>query len=321
MKRTWLLGIPFLLTSFYSCDQKDIVADSKSEEVEKVLVTIRQMEAEDIFSRLSANENASTYLWELNDTVGIFPSKGGQVEFPIEGEAAGQSYANFDGGGWALRRGYTYSAYYPYNFYNRNIEAVPISYLGQVFDAHYKKDEREHLRNYLYFASVPTSTEGNSLVFNLNNVGNVLKLTLTFPAPGTYTSITVYTDAPVIPVKKTINLKDGLLTQQVMELSDRLTIDLKNVTTTTANEEVVVYMSFPSVSQGTHPLKLVAYDSQGIAYPSDITKQNGDAAYAQFSVNGFQRRFATPTLKPGFNLNVGGWENDGEDHGGTIGLP
>lgn len=316
MKRTWLLGIPFLLTSFYSCDQTDIVTDSKSEEVDKVLVKIGQMEEENALSRLSANENVSQYLWELNDTVGVFPSKGGQVEFPIEGEAAGQSYANFDGGGWALRKGYTYSAYYPYNFYNRNIEAVPISYLGQVYDAHYKKDEREHLRNYLYFASVPASTEGNLLVFNLNNVGNVLKLTLTFPTPGTYTSVTVYTDAPVIPVKKTINLKDGFLTQKTIELSDSLTIGLKNVTTTIANEEVVVYMSFPSVSQGTHPIKLVAYDSQGFPYYSDITKQNGDAAYAQFSVNGFQRRFATPTLKPGFNLNVGGWGSDDEDHGG-----
>ena len=316
MKRTWLLGIPFLLTSFYSCNQTEIVTDSKSEEVEKVLVTIGQMEEEDALSRLSANENVSQYLWELNDTVGVFPSKGGQVEFPIEGEAAGQSYANFDGGGWALRKGYTYSAYYPYNFYNRNIEAVPISYLGQVYDAHYKKDNREHLRNYLYFASVPASTEENLLVFNLNNVGNVLKLTLTFPDPGTYTSVTVYTDAPVIPVKKTINLKDGVLTQKAIELSHSLTIGLKNVTTTIANEEVVVYMSFPSVSQGTYPIKLVAYDSQGFPYLSDITKSDGTTAYAQFSVNGFQRRFATPTLKPGFNLNVGGWGNNGEDHGG-----
>lgn len=317
MKRIWLLGIPFLLTSFISCDSQDAITESSSDEVEKVLVTIGQMVEEDNSSRLSANENASEYLWQLNDTIGIFPSKGGQVEFAIEGDAAGHTFAYFDGGAWALRKGYTYSAYYPFNFKCRNIEAVPISYIGQVFDANYETDEREHLRNYLYFASTPSSTEENLLLFNMNNIGNVLKLTLTMPTPATYTSVTVYTDAEVIPVKKTLNLKDGLLTQTVVELSDRLTIGLENVKTTTANEEVVVYMSFPSVSEGTHPIKLVAYDSEGFAYPSDITKSTGELAYAQFSVNGFQRRFATPTLKEGFNINLGDWGNDGTDHGGN----
>lgn len=318
MKRTWLLGIPFLLASLYSCGPFELVTEPPSEEIEKVLITIEQMKDEDTLSRLSINEKASTYLWELNDTVGVFSSDGEQMDFPIEAAAAGQSYANFDGGRWALMKGDTYSAYYPYYSHNRNIDAVPVSYLGQVFDARYQKNEWEHLRNYLFLAAAPTSNEGNSLEFNLHNMGNVMKLTLTFPAPGTYTSVTVYTDAPVIPVRKTVNLKQGALTQTPVELSDRLTIDLKNVTTTTANEEVVVYVSFPAISQGTYPIKLVAYDSQGFAYTSTITKQNGDVAYAQFSVNGYQRRFATPTLKVGFNLTIGDWGNNGEDNGGSV---
>ena len=55
--------------------------------------------------------------WAKNDTIGIFPSKGGQVEFPIE-EGTGSKQALFDGGDWALKAGRAYAAYYPFNRWN-----------------------------------------------------------------------------------------------------------------------------------------------------------------------------------------------------------
>ena len=57
--------------------------------------------------------------WAANDTVGVFPNEGIQTCFPMI-SGVGTKNATFDGGGWALRSNYSYSAYYPFNFYNRN---------------------------------------------------------------------------------------------------------------------------------------------------------------------------------------------------------
>ena len=51
-------------------------------------------------------------VWSDKDTLGIFPTSGYQVPFPIESQA-GTKNAYFDGGGWGLMSDGTYSAYSP----------------------------------------------------------------------------------------------------------------------------------------------------------------------------------------------------------------
>lgn len=52
--------------------------------------------------------------WTAKDTVEVFPEKGAQAYFPMA-SGAGTKNATFDGEGWALKDGYTYASYYPYN--------------------------------------------------------------------------------------------------------------------------------------------------------------------------------------------------------------
>lgn len=319
MKRILFGSVPVILVTLCSCSSNDALPGTRDEEVvDKIQVMIAPMEGEETSSRLMANDDVSSYLWELNDTIGIFPTKGGQVEFVIDESGAGGTFANFDGGGWGLKTAYNYSAYYPYNFYNRDAKAVPISYLGQIYDAQAEK-ERAHLRDYMFCACAPISTDGKLLSFNLAHLGNLMKLTLTLPEATSYTSFAVYTDAKVLPVKKNINLQTGTVTETVTELSDRLTVELKNVTTTKANEEVVVWIAFPSVSEAEHPLKVVVYDRYGFAYVANILNAQGAQAYASFTANKWQRRFAAPVLGDGFQSGISGWESDGTDYGGTVG--
>lgn len=313
-----ILFFPFLLIVLTSCNSKSVSEDVNDDgAVKRILVELKQMEEEESFSRLSVvvDENI-IYSWQAKDTIGVFPQKGGQVEFPISDADAGKSSAIFDGGAWALRSEHTYSAYYPYNFYNRNVEEIPYSYLGQIRDAS-EANEWAHLRNYLYFAAPPATVTSGALSFSLSHLGALLKLTMTFPTPATYTALTIYTDAEVLPVKKTVDLTGTALIQKPVYLSDGLTVQLKNVQTTVADEEVTVWIAFPSVSEGSHPLKVVVYDEDGFAYTSDIKKNTGEAAYASFTANKWQRRFAVPTLDESFNVKIGDWEDDGIDNGGT----
>lgn len=318
MNRLILSSILVLIFAICSCDSAGTIAEpieSMNKDVNEVLVAIKPMESEDVLSRLATSDNDVVFTWELNDTIGIFPSQGGQVEFPITAESVGSSNAEFTGGGWALKADYTYSAYYPFYFYNRKATKIPISYVGQTQDG---LGNNSHLSDYVCLASGPVKVENGSLTFPLMHVGSVLRLTLTLPKATTYTSLTVYTDAKVLPVKKTINLQDAENKEEVVELSDRITLNLKNVKTTTTNEEAVFWLGFPSVSQGTHPLKVVIYDKYGFTYVGDIFKNDDTPAFASFTKNKHQKRKASPVLTEGFNFGLDGWGNDGTDYGGSV---
>lgn len=317
MKHTFMLVMLALMFIICSCSSQGTMEEADNEYVEKVYVRMDPLEEEVESSSRVVPEKVGTqlsYPWELNDTLGIFPSKGGQVEFVISEKDAGKTTAAFDGGGWALRNSYTYSAYYPFNFYNRNSKAIPFSYIGQVQTGN---NNRSHLRNYYVSTAAPTIVENNQLFFNLVHVGSILNLKLIMSEPNTYSSVTVFTEGKVIPIKKTVNLQDNELTQTVIEYSDRVSIGLKNIKTTSANDTIHVWMAFPSMAQSSYPLKVAVYDSEGFPYVANITKLNGDQAYASFTKHKWQERKAHPVLKEGFNINVGGWGNNNEDYGGS----
>ena len=66
--------------------------------------TISSFEMEDIESRISISmgkwPNFGDVVWAEGDTIGIYPSIGDQLSFPIV-EGIGKKYCEFNGGGWA----------------------------------------------------------------------------------------------------------------------------------------------------------------------------------------------------------------------------
>ena len=315
MKKILRVGFSFFLFLFVSCDSNETLLESQETNVEHVSVVLEDLKYEDASSRLALSENMTEYLWQDKDTLGIFPNVGGQVEFPITGEDVGKKFANFTGGGWALRGGYFYSAYYPYNFYNRNSRVIPISYLGQVQKGN---DNRNHLRQYMYFASAPVQVANGVLAFNLQHAGVVQRLTLTMPVAKNWSSVSVYSDTEVFPVKSTLNLQETGGPQTAISYSDRISIELNDVKTTQANQNIVVWLVFPVTTASTHPLKVMVRDSEGYAYVANVTKNDGTQALASFNKGTIQLRKASPTLQSGMNSGISGWEDSDEDYGGTL---
>lgn len=310
-----VLGIAFILSS---CTSNHLEMEVQEDGIENISVTIAEMKNEDISSRLLPNDEMSLYIWEQGDVVGIFPSAGAQLEFPVK--EYGQPKVNFDGGAWAMKRNFTYTAYYPFNFYNRNAEVVPFSYLGQEQEGN---DSKKHLSEYMFVSSQPVSTDGNTLHFEMKHAGSFLKLELTMPKARIWSSLSVFTDGDVLPTEKNINLLSASLEQTVVSYSDRITIGLKNIETTTSNENIVVWIAFPSVSEASHPLYVCVRDSEGYAYIDNLVKRNSDGtetqAYASFTANKWQRRYASPVLQQGMNSGISDWEKSDKDYGGTVG--
>ena len=318
------LGVSFWLSFFQSCSFKEEVSSPSNDGIREISVTIEAMKEETFAqSRVGVNlemvdgKEKLNYLWEVNDTIGIFPTKGGQVEFPIDA-AGGETSAQFDGGGWGLKSQYSYSAYYPFDFFNRKSTAIPFSYLGQKQNGTANL-ANEHLSDYLLLATAPITVSEGALKFNLKHQGSVIILHLKMPVAATYSSAVLYTDSKIIPVKKTINLQDQGLSQTTVELSDRLSIKLENVRTLTANEEIVLWIAFPSVSESSHNMKVVVYDQYGFTYVADVYKKDKTTiSNVVFNKATYYNRYASPVLTEGFNFGVGGWGSDGTDHGGSV---
>lgn len=304
------------LVGLCSCTQGQDMDEVSDNDVKSVEVSILPSDNE-FESRLNVTSGLK-YLWELNDTIGIFPSKGGQVEFPVTGESVGTTSAKFNGGGWALKGGYTYTAYYPFNFYNRNAGKIPFSYEGQVLQG---ADNREHLSDYALMIANPATVENSALNFSMKHVGCLLFLTLTLPDAKTYTSLDLYADSEIIPVKKYYNILEADAPETVAAYSNHLRVSLENIQTTSANQQVALWIAFPVMDQAAKTLKAVVRDSQGYVYVGDITRvQALNGSYDFYLATGRNKAYqlkASPILTDGFSGGIEDWISDGVDYGGV----
>ena len=302
------------LLGLCSCTENQIANENLNEDVKSVGIRIAEIE-EEVSSRMEVTDRME-YLWEFTDTLGIFPSKGGQVEFPITEESVSEDrkYAFFEGGGWALKGGYSYSAYNPYNFYNRDATAIPFSYEGQVQTG---TDNRTHLSKYTLLIAPPTTVQSGKIEFNLKNVGCLLRLDLTLPEAKTYKSLKLYADSDIIPVKKTFNILTSDISEKVVSTSNHLTFGLDNITTTAPNQQIRLWISFPTMQQPNKTLKAVVTDSNGYVYVGSVFSNNGSEFYLDLARNKGKGVKASPVLTDGFQGGIEDWVNDGQDYGGT----
>lgn len=301
------------LVGLCSCSQNQNMDEISDGEVKRVEVSITPLKY-DVESRVLLDISDRLPKWQANDTIGIFPNKGGQVEFPVDEKSVGTTKAEFNGGGWALKSGYNYSAYYPYNFYNRNAKEIPFSYEGQVQTG---SDTRDHMSNYTLLIASPTSVSNGGLTFAMNYVGFFFRVSLYLPAGKTYTSMELYADSEIIPVKRSYDLLASSLTEKDVKYSNHLKVGLKDIKTTNEGQEIRVWLAFPYMNAPGKTLKAVVKDSQGYVYVGDVTRSNVPFTFENLERNAIYVLKASPVLTDGFNGGIEDWVNDGQDYGGV----
>ena len=310
MNRNVLFRLWCIIIALSSCNSTHITEELGDEGVDEVNILIRPFEYENEISRASVDEYFQP-IWEEKDTLGVYPTIGSQVEWPIT-SGYGESYAKFEGGGWAIKTNTYYHAYYPFNFYNRNSKAVPFSYIGQEQDGN---NPQKHLGKYMFLATGPTISTKNieknkeEINFLLEHMGQIMIIELTLPEPTTYKSMSVYTNDNVFPIKKTFNLQTNNLEETIVEKSREVTLKLKNITTTKKNEKVTFYIVLPSVSENNynHNLNVVIHDEYNFSYTAPLYKPDGTQAVTSMYRNTISYRFASPVLDKDFNMGVSNW--------------
>lgn len=261
---------------FYSCNTNELDLEQVTEPVQ--MGEIKQMQASiaefknvyetaPVQTRSVINDsdpNNLQIVWNVQDTIGIFPDQGFQVAFPMESGAGTQS-ATFTGGGWGLKTSSTYSAYYPLigKFYLDKTQ-IPISFVGQTQTGN---SSHEHIGTYDYMAAMnSTVNEYGTVDFNFQHLVCIIHLSITMPQAGTYTKLFLESNGNLI-TEGTLNLMDG--TVDATKTSPIQEVKLKNLTLDGDNQVLDAYVVMKAIDLTNNTLTVKIYDNDGNIYVID----------------------------------------------------
>ena len=229
--------------------------------------------------------NGSTlrFSWAMGDSLGIFPDKGNQVEFPITSTEGGTS-AVFDGGGWGLKNGSSYAAYYPFSVWNylRNNKTILLDYSGQVQDGN---GSFAHLSAYDYLASSRETPANGQVTFEMSRLGAILYIDIVVPKPSKLDSLVISCDEGVFTKNAALNISSDEAIATSTKKSKTLTLHFKNTVTTEANETVRGYLAVYPVDFSDKTVYAYLYTETGLfgATVQSRAVDKGKAAFLRFS--------------------------------------
>lgn len=281
MKKSVLKTIA-LLTSFaiIACSQDIVVENTQNrndgDAINKICITGKNFQiGDDTRSYVTIGESGASFAWDEDDVIGIFPDKGDQVSFAME-QGAGTQTATFSGGGWALKSSAKYAAYYPHVYENRDLTKIPVSYVGQTQNGNGNTD---HIGAYDFMAAGVSTPENGAVAFDMQHLGALVQLTITVPEPSTLTKV-VLTSSTEFTETGTIDLTAEIPAITAVTQSNTLEIALNNVTTTEANEKVIVYFMIAPINLSDCALTTTIYFEDGTSHIADLAGKNFSAGRA-----------------------------------------
>lgn len=240
-------------------------------------------------------DETMSLVWAENDTIGIFPQTGYQVAFPMT-EGAGQKNATFTGGGWGLKKSSTYSAYCPMigQFYLDKTK-IPMNLNGQTQKAN---GSSEHVGSYDYLVAINSTVENGRVYFGFQHLVTVLRLKITMPRAGTYTTVLLKTDGQLV-TEGTFNLENGNVTP--IKTSKQQVLNLKNITLTDENLVLDTYIVIVPADLSANNLTAEIFDDEGNCYKVNLVGLD-------FVAGDFYRFTRTETAKtlPMLTINTPG---------------
>ena len=269
-----------LLLSFISCTSN--VQELETEQLQllkQIVMTTEDFEPEaDSRTLYQIAEGAVKCSWASNDTVGVFPDKGMQTCFPMTSEN-GMKNATFDGGGWALKDGSTYGAYYPFigNMY-LDKKSIPVSYKKQT---QVGNGSIAHLGTYDYMVATPVAPEFGSAHFTFKHLGVLVQLRLTIPQAATLTSMKLVTEIKAFALEGKVNIMADAPSISPIFSENEIELTLQDISTTEENQVVILYMVLPPANLSEQTLKAVVVSNKGtLEYVLENKNFQAGKAYA-----------------------------------------
>ena len=275
LERLFFVSIAVL--GLVACSSEMDVAGDAIGDVKRVSMNVADFEwADGEQTRTTAVNNGGSisFRWSAKDTVGIFPDKGDQVEFPIEA-GAGTGTAVFNGGGWALKSQSTYVAYYPYNYDNRTGEAIPMTYEGQI---QVGNDNLDNLTKCDYIVSSISTPSNGEASFQFKHMGALARFVLTVPEAATLTEFTLSSEDEVFPVGQTMNVRTNPVAITNKKMSKTISMSISGISAS-AGSTVTLYMLLPAVNLNAKNLTATLASATS-EYTATITGKNYESGKA-----------------------------------------
>lgn len=276
-----ILSLSFIMGACVSDDLNNETILSENGEVTQIEAISLPFDFGDSDARTAitmGNNYIDLPVWAEGDTIGIYPSAGGdQLSFPIT-DGVGTNTCVFTGGGWALKTStpattYTYTAYTPFDrsyYLRKDNTALPFSMLGQKQVGNNNSD---HLGAYdLQIANGDTPTSGK-ISFAFQHKVAIVRMDITAPNAANWKSITLKSLADFTVIAN-INLSIDNPTVTPTDKSYSVTLDLENVSTTADNLQIVAYMMMLPVDFTNKTLNMELMDVDGNVYTAPVSIDN-----------------------------------------------
>ena len=204
---------------------------------------------------LTSSESGISFAWDDDETIGIFPiapTTNAQAHQKLDNGSNNGTKSSFDGAGWALLRGNTYAAYYPFQTKEyEDYTKIPIDMTGQTQNGNGTLAHIGAGYDYMYAtASVP---KNGDVSFDFNHVCSIVKLELTMPVAATWENVTLSSGSSVFITKATMNASTGAIAS--VTKSSSVVLSLSNVSTTSANQKLELYMAVLPTTTGDLTVK------------------------------------------------------------------
>lgn len=235
-------------------------------------------------------------LWAQGDTIGIFPSKGGQVEFPLT--EYGTLSANFDGGGWALKPSYTYSAYFPFSKWNvfKDNKTIPIEYdyskMTQTANG-----STAHLGAFDFMASdATTKSESGGLTFTMKRLSSVLWFDLTVPVTDTFTELQLTSNKYSFTTAATLNISGAEPVISSKNTTRTISLKLNNIAVTARNKLTAYMLVLPTALKTSGCTLTLTLKGKNYTFTTTITPVKDLVRNEGWKISKTLEYYLNPTL-------------------------
>ena len=253
-----------------SCQDQSVRELPAEDDIQSVTFHLTAYQSDDFSTRSAYDTGADLFLWSEGDAVGILSQEGSQLKFPIQPEYYGQSYAKFDGRGFALLPNTTYASFYPFlPDYNLDLAAIPISYEGQK---QLGDNDFSQLGLSAYAAALGTATSKSALDFSFQNIGSAHRYRL--PAlPGDYKRLILNASDSEWIISGTLNLQENhaenLTEISPLTTSGTMYLDLTG-TSLTSTMQLRCWLMMPPADLTGQTIRLTLERADGTALTASV---------------------------------------------------
>lgn len=261
----------FTLAAISACSEDSIIDNiNKSDYLQKISITGKDFDFDEATrSSVTISDKGASFTWDEDDVIGIFPDVGDQVSFAMD-NGVGTQTATFSGGGWALKSSATYAAYYPHVYENRDMTAIPVSYIGQIQNGNNNTD---HIGAYDFMAASVSTPSNGKVAFDMLHLGCLIQLNITIPEPSTLSKV-VLNSSTKFTKAGTIDLTTEIPSIVAKAQSETLEIVLNNITTTEVNENVIIYFMTAPVDLTDSELTAIVHFTDETTHETRIAGKN-----------------------------------------------